>query len=166
MPQNRLWQARRVDWAAPGGHGAARWWRTTWRRSTSRQRRSRSPSWEPIEAWNTLQDHARPLVGGLMISSSAVPGCTLGVRGGCPSGMVCRLSDAAFLARDGGSDPSTHRADATFSEIALPDAGLTIISAFKTMAARGGTGRGPRIRQFSSIAARDTMRDRFEVQIE
>jgi hypothetical protein len=50
---------------------------------------------------------------------------------GCPSGMVCRLSDAAFLARNGGSDPSTHRADATFSEIALPDAGLTIIGAFK-----------------------------------
>lgn len=132
---------------------------------------------EPIEAWDTLSDHVRPLVGGLMISSATVPGCTLGflavrlgqagfvtashcssvgtiwhqptVSGdlnrigvdvfnpplsaipGCPSGMVCRMSDAAFLARNGGSDPATHRATASFGDIALPDAGLNIIGAFQ-----------------------------------
>ena len=42
----------------------------------------------------------------------------------CPSGMRCRFSDAAFVARDGGSDPATPRTEGAFGHLAVADSDL------------------------------------------
>jgi hypothetical protein len=40
---------------------------------------------------------------------------------GCPSGRMCRISDSAFVARNGGADQATPRAAGAFSHLALID---------------------------------------------
>lgn len=42
----------------------------------------------------------------------------------CPSGMQCRFSDAAFVARDGGSDPATPRTEGAFGHLAIANSSL------------------------------------------
>ncbi|HEX7200090.1 MAG TPA: hypothetical protein VF213_11475, partial [Dongiaceae bacterium] len=65
---------------------------------------------EPIEAWDTLGDHVRPLVGGLMIASATIPGCTLGF-------LAVRQAQAGFLTAGHCSSPGTHWHQPTVSGV-------------------------------------------------
>jgi hypothetical protein len=49
----------------------------------------------------------------------------------CPAGRQCRLSDSAFVARNGGPSQSTPRAEGAFGRLAYVDSALNIFSEFE-----------------------------------